>query len=173
MPMKASMTIRSALAALLLLALPGGCTSLREYFVDAPPDQVWAALVAVAREPSYEHPDPGRRWTVTKNNVWVDERHRRIEIERRLDRVMQTPAADPQRERQNWQFQVTFNLTDKPNALFISRRAGLPIEARLEAERYFDEVHALLGTTTRRRGPATLGREDAEVIGTDVYWDER
>lgn len=161
-----------ALVAILLLALPGGCTSLREYFVDAPPEQVWSALVAVAREPDYEHPDPGRRWTVTDNNVWVDESHGRIEIERKLDRVMRVPAAAPQRERREWQFQITFYADDHPNALFISRRAGLPIEARLEAERYFDAVHAMLGTKTRRRGVATLGRENARVIGTDVYWDE-
>ncbi|MHC4108770.1 MAG: hypothetical protein ACYSTY_11855, partial [Planctomycetota bacterium] len=90
---KAVGAVGGALAALGCLC---GCTSVKQSFPGHAPEQVWAAMVAVARTPDYEGPDPGETWTVVTNEVWLDEPEARIEIFRRLSRPVPRPGAEPQ-----------------------------------------------------------------------------
>ncbi len=135
-----SMKIASRLTVVVLAAfiLPA-CTTVRQEFVGSSRDQVWRAMVAVAESPSYDD------WTVTDNDVWVDEAAQRIEIYRRLRRVIHQPASKARRENREWRFQVIFKPTDPPLATFTSRGLGVPFHAQHEAERYFQDVLELLG----------------------------
>ncbi len=134
------MKITSRLMVVLLaVSMLCGCTTVHQEFAGLPSDQVWTALVAVAQSPSYDD------WTVTDNDVWVDEAARRIEIYRRLRRVIQQPAYKARRENREWRFQVIFEPTDPPLAMFTSRGLGVPSHAQHEGERYFQDVLDLLG----------------------------
>ena len=113
-----------------------GCTTVQREFLGSPSDQVWTAMVAVAQSPDYDD------WTVTQNDVWVDDASQRIEIYRRMRRVIHQPAYRARRENREWRFQVTF---EPPMATFISRGMGVPAHAQEEAEHYFDDVLDLLG----------------------------
>ncbi|MEE9131703.1 MAG: hypothetical protein V3T84_16935 [Phycisphaerales bacterium] len=134
------MKIASRLTVVVLAAfiLPA-CTTVRQEFIGSSRDQVWRAMVAVAESPSYDD------WTVTDNDVWVDEAAQRIEIYRRLRRVIHQPASKARRENREWRFQVIFKPTDPPLATFTSHGLGVPSQAQHEGERYFQDVLDLLG----------------------------
>ena len=134
------MKITSRLMVVLLAVLTlSGCTTVHQEFAGLPSDQVWTALVAVAESPDYDD------WIVTDNDVWVDEAAQRIEIYRRLRRVIHQPAYKARRENREWRFQVIFEPTDPPVATFTSRGLGVPSQAQDEADRYFQDVLDLLG----------------------------
>ncbi len=131
------MKITSYLIVVILAGtLLGGCTTVQREFLASPPDQVWTAMVAVANSPDYDD------WTVTQNDVWVDPASKRIEIYRRMRRVIHQPAYKARRENREWRFQVIF---EPPVATFTSRGMGVPSHAQEEAEHFFDDVLDLLG----------------------------
>ncbi len=124
----------------------GGCTSVEHSFLGYSSDQVWTAMVAVARTPVYDD------WKVAGNDVWVDEREYRIEVYRHLRRVLHQPEADPRRESRTWRFEIRLVELDPPLARLVSRGLGQPVDARREGNRYFLDVHELLlGVPTEAR----------------------
>ncbi len=126
-------------AAMLPVVLPlAGCATVRQSFPGSTADQVWTALVVVAERPQYDD------WTVPTNEVWVDEPNRRIEVYRRLQRVLYRPGAGPHRERRTWRFEIRLEPTDPPEAVFESRGWGVPAQAQIEGGRYFSDVVNLL-----------------------------
>lgn len=123
-----------------------GCTSVRETFHNRFPDQVWTAMIAVARTPDYSSPDDyTQRWTVRENQVWIDEANQRIEIFRRLERTLHRPRSKPLHEEREWKFQATLEERDPPTVRFRARQIGVPSHAWDEAQRFFDEVWKVLG----------------------------
>ena len=136
---------------LVTILIIGGCTSVKHSFLGYDSDQVWTAMVAVARTPAYDD------WNVAANNVWVDEREYRIEIQRHLRRVRYRPDTDPSRENQTWRFEIRLVELDPPLARFVSRGVGQPTDAYREGNRYFLDVHdLLLGVPT-----------EAQLLNTD------
>lgn len=124
-------------AALATIALTG-CTTVNHNFGSQPADQVWTAMVAVAHSPVYKD------WQVSRNDVWVDEDAKRIEIYRRLRRVLSQPASKTRREKREWRFQIMLESTNPPKAVFTSRGLGVPGHAQREGDRYFADVLDLL-----------------------------
>lgn len=134
---------RSA-GALLVIAmlswLLSGCTSVKHTFTDVPAEQVWTAMVAVAEHPRYDD------WHLAENDVWVDQPAHRIEVYRRLQRVLYRPAAKPFPQQQAWRFQIEFEPDDgaAPEAVFTSRGFNIPAYAWAEGDRYFADVRDIL-----------------------------
>lgn len=153
------MKITSRLMVVLLAVLTlSGCTTVHQEFAGLPSDQVWTALVAVAESPNYDE------WTVTDNDVWVDEAARRIEIYRRLRRVIHQPAYKARRENREWRFQVIFEPTDPPLATFTSRGLGVPSQAQEEGEHYFQDVMDLLGGMPQEdEAPSTVSSATSDT----------
>lgn len=133
------MTPSSLILALLAVAMAAGCTSVKQTFPAASAEQLWTAMVTVAQNQEYPN------WKVASNDVWIDEADRRIEVYRRLHRVLFTPQHDPRAERRTWRFEVRLTRTDPPEAKFTSRGLALPAHARQEANLYFTEVTVALG----------------------------
>ena len=158
--------MKRVLSAGIVVAL-SACTPLSATFPEAPPPDVWATLLAVAKTPDYSTGPPDKRWIVKANEVYVDEGARRIEIYRELDRVLHRPGTQPLREQRTWRFQVTFDEKYPPSAVFLSRGPGVPMQARAEGKRYFGEVHDLLaggyGSSGSVDDPATPDRPFFEV----------
>lgn len=126
-----------------VLGVASGCTTLRESYPDHAPAHVWTAMKAVAESPEYDD------WWVSSNNVWVDEANSRIEVHRRVDRSLRRPLARPLREEREWRFQITLTSHDPPTVNFLSRGFGVPMHARIEAERYFADVRRMLGVASQ------------------------
>lgn len=124
-----------------------GCTTVKQSFVDVPADTVWTAMVAVAREPRYDD------WTVAANDVWVDPAKRRIEVYRRVHRVLFRPAAEPWPQSRAWRFRISLEGDAAPQGVFVSRGWGVPAHAQHEASRYFQDVLRVLGGAETLRGP--------------------
>ena len=131
---------------LLALCLLAGCTSSRESFPGYARAEVWEAMVDVARAPSYAHLAPEERWAVRRNDVWVDNVNRRIELHRRLVRERSEPNVRPRREERTLQLQIALDpQSDPPTALARSVGTGLPAHAWEAIDRYFDGVWEDLG----------------------------
>jgi hypothetical protein len=130
--------VYTAVILLVATAAAGGCTSVEHTFDGYGSDQVWTAMRAAAETPA--HSD----WKVAGNDVWVDEADRRIEIYRRLRRVLYRPDAKPLRESQTWRFEVRLTALEPPTARFVSRGGALPTDAKREANRFFLDVQDLL-----------------------------
>ena len=124
--------------------LSAGCSTQREVFTDRPSDEVWTAMKAVAETPDYAQGEPADRWTVRRNNVWVDDESRRIEIERRIEHAYHQPGSKPLQEERAWKFTIRLESNDPPTALITSRGFGVPAHAWGEADRYFSEVWEVL-----------------------------
>lgn len=155
-------TIRSTitLAAFVASMLPlAGCTTERQVISQYTNEEVWAAMIDVAKHPDYNDPDYTKRWTVRENNAWVDEPEHRIEIYRRVERVLQRPGTQSMYEEREWRFEVRLEWTDKPEdreVTFISRGVGVPAHAQYEAHRYQNQLWETLGGK-----PASIRAEEA------------
>ena len=148
----------------LLAAAPmTGCTTVRETFNYQRADQVWTALVAVARTPDYSSDNPDERWFVKENQVWLDPENSRIEIYRELDRVLHRARTAPLREHRRWLFRITLEGTTPPRAEFISRGWGVPMKAKIEGERYFADVWEMLGGKPDIESTATAPEAASEA----------
>ena len=155
----------------LSLVFATGCTSLRETYPGRSADQVWTAMKAVANEPNYSSGDSHKRWTVRENNVWVDEDNRRIEIFRRTTREIYQPMTNPQTQNREWRFSVTLEPVDPPEVKFVSRGFAVPAWAYEEADRYFDDLDAVLSgapgansTTAPQTRPKTENEPSASPL---------
>ena len=84
-----------------------------------------AALIAVAETPDYSSDDPNERWIVDENHVAVFDEERRIEIYRKLDRMLHRPGAKPIRQDRTWRFRLPATRAG----------SGLPSERRRAAIR--------------------------------------
>ena len=133
------------LALTLALFLLAGCTTVRQTFPDRDPQHVWTALIAVAETPDYSSEDPNQRWTVEENHVAVFDDERRIEIYRKLDRILHRPGTKALREDRTWRFRVVLEELEPPTAAFVSRGWGIPQVAQWEAHKYFADVWEILG----------------------------
>jgi hypothetical protein len=105
---------------------------------DANAAQVWSAMLAVARSPSYFD------WDVVVNEAWVDEENRRIEIYRELKRESPEPVAQRRTEHRQWRLKVALEPVEPPRIVVVSQGMGVPAHAYEEAHRYFDEVRRIL-----------------------------
>ena len=101
--------------------------------------------------------DPTKRWFVKENRIAVFEAESRIEIYRRLDRILEAESVRPLREKRHWQFQILFDAADPPMATFISRGIGVPMQAHAEAVRYFADVEDLLAGAGPGQPPPAVG----------------
>lgn len=123
-----------------LFSIPA-CTNRQQAYPDVPPEQLWTAMKAAAREPTY------RDWIVIENSVAVDETDHQIEVYRELRRDFVSPSTPPRREEQSWRFAITMDAPPPPKppkAEFVSRTAGVPSHAWDEADRFFADVQSLL-----------------------------
>ena len=103
----------------------------------------------MAETPDYESDeDPGRRWTVRTNDVWIDTEQSRIEIYRQLDRILHRPGSKPLRENREWRFRIVFLTEPEPTVTFTSRGFEVPSHAQDEADRFFEDVRAILEGAT-------------------------
>lgn len=105
---------------------------------------VWTALTAVAQTPSYDDLEPGKRWLVDENQVWVDASSARIEIFRRVHRMEGKRITKQHRNERTWRFQILFSNGNTPSAIFHARGLSIPMQAQDEADRYFADVRELL-----------------------------
>ncbi len=153
--------LAARVAAMLCLLAAAGCTSATQRFPGADAAQVWTAMVKVAEDPEY--PD----WKIASNDVWLDEAARRIEVYRRLHRVLFTPQHDPRGEQRTWRFEMRLKESDPPEVKFISRGLALPAHARLEADHYFTEVAAALASGVGEPSAASGDDNLLDALGLD------
>ncbi len=131
------------LVAFAVLAL-AGCTVYERKYPGRTPDQVWSAMVAVAQQPDYDSEKWGK-WHVTTNEVWVDEPEARIEVYRKLRRVVYN-AGMVKPDEQDREYRMTMRLRDAgvPRIRFETRAFEIPADGYAESQRFFDDVGALL-----------------------------
>ena len=126
-----------------LTALLGACGAEAD-FAKYESWQVWRALKAVSENPDYNHEDYTKRWTVMENIVHVDEEDQRIDINRRLERVLRRPRTNPLHEDVTWHFQVQLLPGSENRVRFKNIGWALPTRVHFEADRFFAEVHRFL-----------------------------
>lgn len=136
-------------AVIIVATLPlTGCTTERQTISQYTNEEIWTAMIDVARHPDYNDPDYTKRWVVRENNAWVDEPEHRIEIYRVVERVLAQPNAKPMYEEREWRFEVTLNWTDDPEkrkVTFVSRGVNIPAHAQYECHRYQNQLWQTLG----------------------------
>ena len=125
-----------------MVALETGCTTRTQVFEGYPDDQLWTAMVASAKSPSYDD------WKVMDNEVYADERSRVIEVYRVLKRTYVAPESTVREEERAWKFSIA--LGHDPEALapsvdFTARQLTVPAHVWREADRYFVQMRLLLG----------------------------
>lgn len=160
------------IAAIIVALLPlTGCTADRQNFAQHTNEEVWSAMIDVAKHPNYDDPNYTKRWTVRENNAWVDDAEHRIEIYRRLERILKRPNAQPLYEEREWRFEVTLEWAEKPEdreVKFISRGPGVPAHAQYEAHRYLDQLWTTLGGK-----PAKMRAEEAATTQPAPETDQK
>ena len=128
------------------MAGASGC-SVQASFPCHDSKRVWTALVAAARTPAYDGPDPLERWTLESSTVLVDDAVGRIEIHRRLHRLRHQPTRAPRLERRAEHWIVEFVYVDPPTATFRAGGPGVPSHVQAEARRLFEDARMLLAPT--------------------------
>ena len=143
----------------LLIVCMAGC-GVDSTFPGHDADQVWRALKAVAEQPNYDHVDPTKEWTLVENIVHVDESQRRIDVQRRVQRLLHRPRTQSLYEDVHWSFQIQQFATTPPSARFESNDPELPTKVHFEGERYFAEVRLLLSGLPRPQRLRTPAASD-------------
>ena len=164
--MKMITPMRLLTSTLLAAFTLAGCTSFREEFPGQDVPQLWTALVAVAETPDYSDDDPDKRWIVQENDVWVDEENARIEVYRKVHRLLHRARTEPLLENRTWRFQVVMEQSDPPTAEFVSRGFAVPTHATMEAERFFEDVWSILG------GPPVEMDETSDEVAAAAMTDD-
>lgn len=134
-----------------LMACLGGCGYKMATFPDYDGAQVWSAMVTAAEHPEYDD------WLVIENDVWDDPSTARVEVLRLLMRDRVELGEDPIREEERWRFQIYLLEFEPPTVRFMARQAAVPAHVWREAERYFDDVRALLNASEPRSAKVTDG----------------
>jgi hypothetical protein len=161
-------TILGVLALLAAALAVTGCTTVSETFPDRDPSQVWRALVVVAESPDYDSGEASEQWIVKDNRVKVFENESRIEIYRKVHRLLDPTSADPRIEKRQWKFQVSFDPNmQPPTATFVSRGFGIPMKAQAEGERYFDDVRDVLSGGAGEAPTAAMPGPPGETMPDD------
>ena len=151
-------------AAVGLLVVLAGCTTVTHRFSGHDAEQVWTALVAVAESPHYDD------WDVASNEVWVDERSRRIQVYREVRRVLYQAGATPQPEHRTWRLEISMVQTRPPKVLFQNRGGDVPAHSVHEAQRYFNDVMDLLAGLPEALEPSP---QEADRLLDAMGLDER
>ncbi len=149
-----------------VLACTSGCTTRTQVFDGHSDDQLWTAMVATARAPSYDD------WKVYENEVYVDDASRRIEIYRVLKRTYVTPFSDPRKEEEEWRFQIMLARDEElnePMVDFTARQIEIPAHVWNEADRYFAQMRVLLGPA---RAPSEVIPAEIDVVPMPPPLDE-
>jgi hypothetical protein len=154
LPLEARLLV---LPILLVLALSTGCTSMKREYPSHSPDTVWAVMKTVAEQPTYDD------WIVLENHAWADEPGKRIEVYRLCRRDRHDPGTRSWREDRTWKFQVLLDEANPPRVKFVSRHFAIPAHARIEADRYFDEVGELLSGKLPDALPTMKAAKPAEA----------
>ena len=136
------------LAAILLMTL-GGCQTHRQSFAGHQPDEVWAAVVAVAEGPDYTGD-----WHVTHNLVTADRQSGIVDVNRDLRRSIREADGRWREESQSWQFRYELLPGNPPVVTAVNRNPAIPMHALVEANRFFDDVRAVLAGVPRPVAPA-------------------
>ena len=150
----------------IVLAATSGCTTHTQVFDGHSDDQLWTAMVATARAPSYDD------WKVYENEVYVDDASRRIEIYRVLRRTYVSPFSDPRKEEEEWRFQIMLARDEKlnePMVDFTARQIEVPAHVWNEADRYFAQMRLLLGPA---RAPTEVILIEVDVVPMPPPLDE-
>lgn len=150
------------LAAILCLAALTGCTSATRRFPGADAARVWDAMVKAAQEPQYPN------WKVAGNDVWIDEKERRIQVYRHLRRVYYTPQYDPAPQERTWRFEMRLKDSDPIEVTFTSKGMALPAHAQQEADLYFAELAAALATPGTEPAAASGDDRLLDALGSDL-----
>jgi hypothetical protein len=133
------MRMHSFIVLLIGASVTFGCTSPERSYPSHSMDTVWTAMKSVAEKPTYDD------WVMLENNVWIDEPNRRIEVYRSCIRDYHAAGSKHWREERKWKFGIFLEEEDgMPNVEFVSRAFGVPAHARIEADRYFNEVGSVL-----------------------------
>jgi hypothetical protein len=133
-----------------------GCTTRTQVFEGYSDDQLWTAMVATANAPEYDD------WRIRRNEVYVDDDSRRIEVFRVLRRTFVSPHAEPSRQEREWRFEILLARDEElevPMIDFTARQISVPAHVWQEADRYFAQMRTLLGPVA---APASKS-EDAEA----------
>ncbi len=139
-----------------------GCASESRSYPGYTQQQVWTAVVAVSRNPDYSDPlDPTNRWTVVRNDAWVDEPNHRVEIQRELRRVLIRDGAKPLHESREWMFTVEMEPRERPVVHFTIRGTRIPAHGWREEDRFFTDLGSFLEGPAGVRGEATDSTLDA------------
>ena len=119
-----------------------GCTTRTQVFEGYSDDQLWTAMVATANAPEYDD------WRVRRNEGFVDDDSRRIEVFRILRRTFVSPHAEPSRQEREWRFEILLARDEEllvPMVDFTARQISVPAHVWQEADRYFAQMRTLLG----------------------------
>ena len=118
-----------------------GCTTRTQVFEGYGDDQLWTAMVASAKSPSYDD------WKVMDNQVFADESTRRIEVYRVLKRTLVTPHSPARPEEREWKFQIALGHDPEmgaPDVRFTARQFAVAAHVWTEADRYFLQMRGML-----------------------------
>ncbi|MCA9296469.1 MAG: hypothetical protein KC983_08125 [Phycisphaerales bacterium] len=155
--------MRTRMLLLVVMVLLGGCkSSVTREFDGHQAADVWTAMTAVAEQPDYQSGPYDQRWTVVRNDVFIDDANRRIEIDRELKRILQRPRTREERQDDHWTIRVTMVREDPPTVTFLDRGWHLPTDSQYEAERFFAEMREVLGPRALPDDAALMPLDDAE-----------
>jgi hypothetical protein len=141
-----------------MVALETGCTTRTQVFQGYPDDQLWTAMVASAKSPSYDD------WKVMDNEVYADERSRVIEVYRVLKRTYVAPESTVREEERAWKFSIALGHDAEalaPSVDFTARQLTVPAHVWREADRYFVQMRLLLGQ------PGSMAPTDSPASGAE------
>jgi hypothetical protein len=142
----------------LMASALAGCTTRTQVFEGYSDDQLWTAMVATANAPEYDD------WRIRRNEVFVDDDARRIEVFRILRRTFVSPHAEPSRQEREWRFEILLARDEElqvPMVDFTARQISVPAHVWQEADRYFAQMRTFLGPV------ATPSPEAAETVAED------
>tara|TARA_Y100001970_G_C14002088_1_gene733922 strand:+ start:306 stop:806 length:501 start_codon:yes stop_codon:yes gene_type:complete len=118
---------------------------MQDFYASHSFDEVFDGVVEVVNDPEYTHRDSDKRWLISSNHVSIDEENSRVEVLRRLERVLRRKGAKDLYELREYHFIVEVIEGNPVSVVYKELGPSIPVKVQREADRFFRQLRKYLG----------------------------
>ena len=139
--------MKSIILYFLAIILLSSCSASSKTWKGYSSDEIWTAMIAVAKSPDYSADNPRNRWHVLENVVQINTEDSEIKIHRILRRSIKLAMQSVQVDNREMILKISLENNEFPEVKFEELSSQIiPARALNESHLFFNQLDELLGS---------------------------